>query len=385
MRRIWSRTAWLVAGLLVALLAAGCGKDSSAPAGSGSQTASTAAPGGATGGSAATAKRSLGTVRVGYLPASHDTLYFLAQELGFFKEEGLEVEEFAFKSSGEILEAMKAGRIDIGIPGIAAPVAFIAKGADFKMVGGAAWYSAMVVTKPERVGEFRTMEDYRGKTVGTVRLSTGDITWRWGLKQAGLDPARDVTIREFGSPGDLLSAAKAGQVDAAILWEPYGTIAESQGLKIISWTKQIYPHPCCRQVVRAELTEKNPDAVVAYLKGIIRAAAFFNDEANKTRVLEVLRKYLKVDDELIRKTILEPDPATGEHRTTVSPQLGTEDVKKYVEMMREIGYIDEAGASRAVQAVDERFIVRAYKELGLAKTDEEARRLAAQGLVHTAH
>lgn len=355
---------------LVAGVVAGCGgAKQTAPAAGQNQAA---AP--------ASAKKDLGTVRVGYLPASHDTLLFVGLEKGYFSEFGLKVEPFAFKSSGEILEAMKAGKLDVGIPGVAAPVMFIAGGADFKMVGGAAWFSAMVVARPDNAEQFKTMKDYKGKTVGTVRLATGDITWRWGLKQAGLDPAKDVTVKEFGSPGDAMAALKAKQLDAAVLWEPYGTLAEAQGLKIISWTKEIYPHPCCRQVFTTEYEGKNPDAVVAYLKGTIKASQFFNDEKNKDESLTILKKYLKMDEAHIKATIIDKDPTTGQLRTTVSPALGIEDVKEYAKMMQSIGYINDEGRQRVEKSVDATHIVKAYKELGLAKTDEEALKLAGQGL-----
>lgn len=315
------------------------------------------------------AKKDLGTIRVGYLPATHDTLFFIALEKKLFEEEGLKVEPFAFKASGEILEAMKADKVDMGIPGIAAPTFFIAQGADFKMVGGAAWYSAMVVTKPERVDEFKSMQGFKGKTIGTVRLATGDVTFRWGLAQAGIDLKKDVTIREFGSPGDVMAAAKAGHVDAAVLWEPYGTVAESQGLSIIAWTRDIYPHPCCRQVVTAKYLEKNPEAVKAYLKGIIRAEQFFKDSKNKDEVVKILRDYLKIEDELINKSVLVEDPKAGGTRTYVSPRLGAYDVKKYITMMGDIGYITKEGAERAIASVDDRLIKQAYQELGLPMPD----------------
>ncbi|MBI5167174.1 MAG: ABC transporter substrate-binding protein [candidate division NC10 bacterium] len=315
-------------------------------------------------------------IRVGYLPATHDILFFIAQDKGYFKEEGLDVEAYAFRNSGEVLEAMKAGKLDMGIPGIAAPIAFIAKGAPFKMVGGAAWFSAGIVAKPERAHEFKSLKDFKGKTIATTRLATGDATWRWGLVQAGLDLKKDVVIKEFASPGDASAAVQAGHVDAAVLWQPHETIAEQRGLKIVKWVKEIYPHPCCRQVAHEDYIARHPEGVVAYLKGIIRAEAFFRDPKNKEEVVKIGQKWLRLDESVIRKAFVEIDPLLGEPRTSVGARLGVVEASKYVDMMLEIGYIDKEGAVRAKAALVPDYLIKAYKELGLAKTDAEAKRLA---------
>lgn len=315
-------------------------------------------------------------IRVGYLPATHDILFFIAQDKGYFKEEGLEVEAFAFRNSGEVLEAMKAGKLDMGIPGIAAPIAFIAKGAPFKMVGGAAWFSAGIVAKPERADEFKGLKDFKGKTIATTRLATGDATWRWGLVQAGLDLKKDVTIKEFASPGDASAAVQAGHVDAAVLWQPHETIAEQRGLKVVKWVKEIYPHPCCRQVAHEDYIAKHPEGVVAYLKGIIRAETFFRDPKNKEEVVKIGQKWLRLDEAVIRKAFVEIDPLLSEPRTSVGARLGVVEASKYVDMMLEIGYIDREGAALAKASLVPDYLIKAYKELGIAKTDAEAKKLA---------
>jgi NitT/TauT family transport system substrate-binding protein len=316
-------------------------------------------------------------LRVGYLPATHDLLFFIAMERGFFKEEGLEVEAFQFAASGPALSALKAKQLDVAIPGVAAPIFFISQGNPFTMVGGAAWYSAGVVVKKERAGEFKSLKDFKGKTVATVRLATGDATWRWGLNQVGMDWKKDVNIQEFKSPGDAVSALEAGRVDAAVLWSPHMSLAEKREMKLIMWTKDIYPHPCCRQVFHDDYIKEHPDGVVKYLKALIRANIFYKDPKNGKEILALGKKYLgELGDDVLKKEWLEIEPALKDTRTAVSPAIGSEEVKKYAQMMSDIGYIDQAGADRAKARVDNSFLIKAYLELGLAKTKEEAKKLA---------
>ncbi|MBI2195312.1 MAG: ABC transporter substrate-binding protein [Planctomycetes bacterium] len=87
----------------------------------------------------------VGTLRVGYLPATHDTLLFVAAAEGLVERQGVKVDMREYKNSPDALRALEAGEVDVAIPGIAAPMYRIAAGSDLAIVGGAAWYSAAIV------------------------------------------------------------------------------------------------------------------------------------------------------------------------------------------------------------------------------------------------
>jgi len=317
-------------------------------------------------------------VRLSRHLATHHMMAYVAEEKGYFKEEAIQAEWVKFYSSGEVYEAMMADKLDWGQAGIAAPVVFLAKGAPFKIVGGDAWYSAAVVTKPERAGEFKTMKDFKGKKVATTRLATGDVAWRWGVFNAGLDLTKDVTIQEYNSPGDSMAAVLGGHADAVVLWAPFESIAETKGLKIVMFTKQIYPHPCCRQVVSNKFIERNgADGVVRFLRAMIKADKFIKDPKNADEIVDIGEKQLLIGKDVIRKSFITPEPMLGgEPRTMTSPAMGTEQSKKFIDMMAEIGYITKEGAETAKKTMDDQYLIKAYMDLGLAKTKADAKKLA---------
>jgi len=318
------------------------------------------------------------TVRLSKHLATHHMMAYVAEEKGYFKEEKINVEWLKFYSSGEVFEAMMADKLDWGQAGISAPVAFLAKGAPFKIVGGDAWYSAAVVTKPERAGEFKTLKDFKGKKVATTRLATGDVAWRWGIFNAGLDLKKDVTVQEYNSPGDSMAAVIGGHADAVVLWEPFPDIAETKGLKIVMFTKQIYPHPCCRQVVSNKFIERNgAEGVVRFLKTMIKADRFIKDPKNANEVVDIGEKHLLIGKDVIRKSFITPEPALGgEPRTFTSPMIGAKQSMKFIDMMAEIGYISKEGAELAKKTIDDQYLTQAYIELGLAKTKADAKKMA---------
>src|SRR5512136_1138750 len=119
---------------------------------------------------AAHAASELKKFKVGYLPTSGHLLYFVAKEKGYFQQEGLDVELFRFTNSGEGLTAIKNGKLDAGSFGTSAPLVFISKGADFTLFGGQMGEGHGLVAKPEKADRFRDLKNYRGATIGAIRL-----------------------------------------------------------------------------------------------------------------------------------------------------------------------------------------------------------------------
>jgi NitT/TauT family transport system substrate-binding protein len=76
--------------------------------------------------------------------------------------------------------------------------------------------------------------DLKGKTIAVT--SPGSLTdnlTRYFVREAGLDPDRDVGLVSVGGGGELLGALISKRADAAMLFEPFVTIAVKQGLATI--------------------------------------------------------------------------------------------------------------------------------------------------------
>ncbi|SDF24622.1 ABC transporter substrate-binding protein [Sporomusa acidovorans] len=238
--------------------------------------------------------------KIGYLPAVGHILYFVAKEKGFYEQEGLDVELFQFTNSGEGLNAIKAGKLDAGSFGTAAPQVFIAKGTPFVDIGGMQSEGHAVVAKPENAGQFSTPQGFIGKKVATVRLATGDAVWRSAMSKAGIDWKNQVTIQELDSPTAVLEAVKKGAADAGLVWVPFSEMAEQQGLKIVTWSSEYMDgHVCCRVVALEDKLQSNKEAYIRYARASIRAYDFYIN--NQEETLAIAGKYVKLDKELLKK------------------------------------------------------------------------------------
>ena len=296
----------------------------------------------ATGALAAEAKK----LKVGYLPTSGHLLYFVAKEKGFFQQEGLDVDLVRFTNSGEGLTAIKTGKLDAGSFGTSAPLLFISKGTDFTIFGGQMGEGHGLVAKPEKVERFKNLKNFKGATIGAVRLATGDVVFRAALHEAGVDWKKDLTIKEFDSPAAVMEAIKKGSLDAGLLWIPYFTLAEKQGLVVVKYSGEVIKgHTCCRQVALTSTLKQRQDDFEHFLTALLKAYRYYLTDKNGT--VDVVAKYVQISKPDLLKDIygghllIGPDP----HRTSVL---------QFWDFMKKAGYIT------GNESIDSRINTRLY-------------------------
>lgn len=272
-------------------------------------------------------------LKVGYLPVTGHAKFFIAQEKGFFQEEGIKVELFEFHNSADGLSAIRAGRLDVGAFGTTAPLVHIARGADIQLIGGIMGEDAAIVTTAANANKVKAIADLRGKKVATVRLASGDAVVRGALSKAGVDWKREVEIFELKNPPAVIEAVKSGQVDAGVVWGPHDLRAEDQGLVVVIRSGELSPgHPCCRLAVSRESAQRQAQTWVSFLRAILKAEKFAKE--NREETIAIIVKYLKLDPALIEKAFYSPhlDQSTHPNVKGVEDFWGT---------MQKSGFIDE--------------------------------------------
>ena len=254
-------------------------------------------------------------LRVGYVPEPAHGLYYVAKEKGYFKEEGVDVELFQFGSAAEGVAAVKAGKLDVGTFGTTAPLLFISKGSDFTFIGGMMINGQAIIARPERIAELsgKDIKVFKGKKIGIVKLSTGDVVFKGALKKAGVDYRKDLTYVEFGTPAAVVEAVKKGAVDAGLVWPPHFSLAEkNSGLKVAHYIAEFYPnYTCCRIFVPTDKIKADPETYKKFLAALIRAYKFYRTNENET--VGIYTRSLKIDEDIVRnetyvKRVAESNP-----------------------------------------------------------------------------
>jgi len=242
-------------------------------------------------------------LRVGYVAEPAHGLYYVAKDKGYFKEEGVDVDLFQFGSAVEGINALNAGKLDVGTFGTTAPLVFITKGADFTFFGGMMIGGQAIVVRPERLQEFKgkKVSVYKGKKIGLVKLSTGDVIFKGALTKAGIDWRKDVIFVELGSPAAITEAVNKGLVDAGLLWPPNFSLAEKNyGIKVAHYIEEFYPkYTCCRIIAHTKQFNENREAYKRFLVALIRAYNFY--KTNPEETTKIYASNLKIDIDIVRK------------------------------------------------------------------------------------
>lgn len=227
-----------------------------------------------------------------YLPLT------IAEQLGYFRDEGLNVKISDFKGGSAALRAVVGGSADVVSGAYEHTVSLQAKKQYFQafVLQGRLPQIALGITAA-KAGNFKSFKDLKGLKVGVSApgSSTNNLVKQL-LVKAGLDPVKDVSIIGVGTGASAVAAMKSGQIDALSNVDPVMTKLELEGaIKIVADTRtakgtlQIWgaPLPAGCLYAPIEFVAKNPKTVQALANAIVRADRWIS-RASATDVAKVV-------------------------------------------------------------------------------------------------
>lgn len=164
-------------------------------------------------------------------PALDNLRLELAQQLGFFRDEGIDVEIRYGRGAALAAQMVGNGQADIGVITYEPPIIGYEKGLRGKFIYSTTSTVIYYVGLPAE-SAIHGVEDLRGKKIGVASLGSAAVTVTNAmLRSAGVQPS-EVTFLPVGA-GDLASAAlRSGNVDALALWDGAYAAMESAGMKL---------------------------------------------------------------------------------------------------------------------------------------------------------
>lgn len=256
------------------------------------------------------------TIKVGASPVTSSFAIYLAQERGYFKEQGLDVEITDFGNSGAPMTALLSkGELDVGAGNITAGLFnAIAEGQKFKIVADKGnidinkdYLSLIVKNEHIASGRYKELKDLKGFKMGLTSLDgvSQEILVEKFLQKAKLKPA-DVTFVKL-SYAEMNLALKSGIIDATIQLEPFLAKAQLDNIATkVAGGSEGYLHQQSGALFYSPQFIKNSheDAMkfmIAYAKGIADYNAAFVENKNKAAVITDLKKTFKYDDAVWEK------------------------------------------------------------------------------------
>jgi NitT/TauT family transport system substrate-binding protein len=238
--------------------------------------------------------QSLPKVRAAYTSISiqFDAVYIM-KELNLPKKYGLDAEVLFVPVSSRAVQAALAGEIQFITSGGVANINANVTGADF--TGLTATLNTFVF-KVLANTDLKKPENLKGKKVAISRLGgASDFSIRYALTHWGLVPDKDVALIQVGGEPESLLAMQNKIVDAAILSEPFASLAKRNGAFLLSDLSQLgVPYTMHGFGVRKSYVQANRDTTVRFMKAYLEGIYVF--KANKELSLNILKKYTRQDD-----------------------------------------------------------------------------------------
>ena len=236
-------------------------------------------------------------------------LYYLpltiAEQLGYFKDEGLEVEIVDFAGGSKALAAVVGGSADVVSGAFEHTINMQFKGQPMRafVLQGRAPQIVLGVN-PKTMPDFKSIADLKGKKIGvTAPGSSTNVMVNFVLAKAGLKPS-DVSIIGVGAGNGAVAAMRAGQIDAISNLDPVITLLKRSGdLKIVADTRILAesdkvfggPMPAGCLYSPQPFIDKNPNTVQALTNAMVRADKWIQSAGPSDIVKAVPESYLLGD------------------------------------------------------------------------------------------
>ncbi len=176
------------------------------------------------------------------IPPRADSMFqLMAQEKGFFKEAGLDVEFLYFESGITVVQAVVAGDADTVDIAPSSTFVSISRGAKIKVVGSTGWAVPYVLYAK---GDIKSLKDLAGRRIAISQPGAlAEVLARAILEKDGLD-AKAIGVQWISVGGDAarMQALIAGRVDATINHVEFLPRAQQAGFKVLATTSETLPH-----------------------------------------------------------------------------------------------------------------------------------------------
>ena len=228
---------------------------------------------------------------------AHSVFYapqYVAHGLGYFEEEGLDVEIVLTSGADNVMAAVLSGDADIGFSGSEATI-YVYNGGekDYVMTfAGLTQKDGSFLVSRDKYDNF-TLDDLRGKTViGGRKGGMPEMTFEWALRQYGIDPDNDLTIDTSVAFAAMEGAFIGGNGDFVTLFEPNATSVEKNGFGyVVAYIGELGGEvPYTAYNARKSFIEENPDIIKKFTRAINKGLEYV-DNHDAPEIAEIICKY----------------------------------------------------------------------------------------------
>ena len=227
-------------------------------------------------------------LKIGFIAITCATPLIMADPLGFYKKQGLNVT--LSKTAGWALIRDKMINKEHDASHFLSPMPI-----SMSMGLGSDPAQMRVATIQNVNGQAITLANrdpkkWKGmKFAVPFEYSMHNFLLRYYVSQAGLDPDKDIQIR-VTPPPEMVANLRAGNIDGFLGPDPFNQRAVYDEVGFIHLlTKDIWDgHPCCAFGTSDEFIKKNPHTFAALYRAVLNASTMARDPANRPLIAKVI-------------------------------------------------------------------------------------------------
>lgn len=195
--------------------------------------------------------------------------------LGYWKDEGYDVEVTALAPPAQAISVLVGGQADLAVTNASVIIqaqATTSSPVKIAMTNGVIDYTLGVL----KDSSYQTIDELKGKNIGVAGLSSGGVPIiKLYFRDRGIDFDREVSLTPTGAGVPAIEALKSGRVQGLMFWASAMAGFENSGLPLRrlrddNWRKM----PDLSVGVMATTAENNPKMVEAIVRGMAKATVF---------------------------------------------------------------------------------------------------------------
>ena len=233
---------------------------------------------------------------------SGNILVFIAEEKGYFADEGISLEIVPATANADAMQLLASNKVDVvSNSGTSNPLQQIASGVDLTVFGGHMVNGCMPVIAKTGT-EWKGVESLIGKKFA---CNPSYFAFTGAVMDLGYDkPLEALEWISYTNYNDAAAAVLKGEVDFALQGTGQNLSASTtEGIEIVCYQSDIMPnYSCCRMVASTDFVKNNPITVKCILKALMRAQADY--EANKEEAVKLMAKKIEASEEYVAAYML---------------------------------------------------------------------------------
>lgn len=253
-------------------------------------------------------------LRVSIIPINDVTPLFSAIKLGYFAEEGLEIDTAPSAGGAVGIPGLVAGSYDIAYGNVVSMLLAAQQGIDIRVIAPGTKlekieddYSAMVARSDSGIASGKDLE---GKNVGVN--TRNNVIWLYArawIKASGGDPDK-VTYREVPHP-QMEDALRQKQIDAGFMVIPFVALATAKPeFKAIA-----HPYSAVQlgvdvgqYLTTTKFLTDRPQTAAKFLRALRRGIEWYNANRGTPPLLEIVSGFTRIEVDLLKKVPMASSP-----------------------------------------------------------------------------